>query len=228
VFLPILHVTKGFDMKKTFKISAIAAAAVMMGSLSASAAIIDFTSNSTPLSNGSYTLSGDPVAPASDPDDTAPGALALSNGQFLAGENDGLGVRDDEFASAPPQSITITFNSNKRLTAVYFLDLFLDDNGKEVESGRVSLGTLRDPLNFASVNGTMANTWNKTGFAELTGLNMIGKSFTFWAGPANDGTGRPDGALAAIDVAPVPLPASALLLLGALGGLGAMRRRKKA
>ena len=61
------------------------------------------------------------------------------------------------------------------------------------------------------------------------------KSIRFAAGGAADNIDS-DFALAAIDYAtdadgnpaPIPLPAGGLLLLGALGGLGLARRRKKA
>lgn len=215
-------------MKKTFVIPTLAAAAVFMGAMSASAALLDFTDDSTPLSNGQYTISGDPVAPAADPTDAAPGVVALSNGDSLLGQNDGLGVRDDEITNPPPQSITITFNSNKRLTAVYFLDLFAGVGSAEVEQGRVVIGTERVGTGFESVNGTQVVGTNDPGLAELTGLNLISDSFTFWVARTNDAVGKADGALAGIDVAPVPLPASSLMLLAALGGMGAMRRRKKA
>jgi hypothetical protein len=215
-------------MKKIFTIPTIAAAAVLMGSLSASAALLDFTDDSTPLVTGGYILTGEPVAPAADPTDTAPGVVALTNGDSLLGQNDGLGVKDDEISNPPPQSITITFSSTKRLSAVYFLDLFASSGGGEVEEGRVILGTERAAAGFASVSGTEVVGTGLPGLAELTGLNLVGKSFTFWVARTNDATGTADGALAGIDVAPVPLPASALLLLGAFGGMAAMRRRKKA
>ena len=215
-------------MKKTFTLSTFAAAAVLMGATSASAALIDFTDNSTPLSTSQYTVIGDPVAPAADPGDTAPGPIVLSNGDVLAGENDGLGVKDDEISNPPPQSITINFSSNKRLSAVYFLDLFSSPSGATEEEGRVNIGTERDASSFAFVEGTQPVDSGLPGLGELTGLNLIGKSFTIWVARSNDATGTADGALAGIDVAPVPLPASSLMLLAGLGGIAAMRRRKKA
>ena len=53
-------------------------------------------------------------------------------------------------------------------------------------------------------------------------LNLQGSSISFGA-DAGDDRYR----IASLDVAPVPLPASGLLLLGALGGAFAMRRKKR-
>ena len=68
----------------------------------------------------------------------------------------------------------------------------------------------------------------QSGYAEVLGLSLIGQSFVFTAGSLNDTAGFADGALAAMKVAAVPLPAGGLLLLTALGGLAAVRRRKQA
>ena len=55
------------------------------------------------------------------------------------------------------------------------------------------------------------------------GLDLLaGESFALYS------TDSPDSYISAIAVSPIPLPASGLLLLTAFGGLGAMRRRKKA
>jgi hypothetical protein len=75
---------------------------------------------------------------------------------------------------------------------------------------------------------------NKLLFSAFTGsadFNMVKTlSFQIDSENINELFGGPntqvDGSLASISIGAVPLPASALLLLGGLGGLGAMRRRK--
>lgn len=217
-------------MKAAFSITAASGAILIAGAMSASAALIDFTDDSVPLVTGQYTVTGSPLAP--NRDESGPGPVALTNGDMLLGQNDGIGIKDDEISNPPPQSVTITFKTNVRLKSVYFLDLYKAELVDDAEVAYVGLGGSIDPLSIVgSVTGTetMPDSGPPTsdGLAELTGLNVIGSQFTFWVNPlANDERGRPDSALAAIDVAPVPLPASGLLLLGAAGGMAALRRRK--
>ena len=51
---------------------------------------------------------------------------------------------------------------------------------------------------------------------------------TFTALSTNDKRANPDLAVAAISVAPVPLPAAGWLFVSALAGMGVLSRRRKA
>ena len=59
-----------------------------------------------------------------------PGATGI-----LAGDNDGIGVRDDEIGGG--EYVTITFDRNVKLTAAYFLDLFKSCDGSSSETAYV-------------------------------------------------------------------------------------------
>ncbi|TBN42808.1 VPLPA-CTERM sorting domain-containing protein [Paracoccus subflavus] len=59
-------------------------------------------------------------------------------------------------------------------------------------------------------------------FKDITLLSFIMQT----GGQGQAGNGRVDDI--EVDVAPIPLPASAVLLLAGLGGLAAVRRKKKA
>ncbi|WP_240931663.1 VPLPA-CTERM sorting domain-containing protein [Parasedimentitalea denitrificans] len=64
----------------------------------------------------------------------------------------------------------------------------------------------------------------------VAGINTLSFSATngYQSGSGNPGPGAfRTGVTVTADVSPVPLPAAGLLLIGALGGLGLMRRRKK-
>ena len=56
---------------------------------------------------------------------------------------------------------------------------------------------------------------------------LITKSIKIYIGLTNDRQGFADGSLASVSVAPVPVPAAGLLLLGGVGGLAAVRRKRK-
>lgn len=152
-----------------------------------------------------------------------PGPLGIAT---LVGDNDGIGIVDDEVTAAN-ELLLLTFTNTVSLTGLYFLDLFKSASVTSQASEHV----------FVSVDGGAAIQFGATeafsntgfGYGEFLGQSLTGQKFLFTAGgnnPGNnDSVGNPDFALARLDVAPVPLPAGVLLLGGALGGLGFMRRR---
>jgi hypothetical protein len=79
-------------------------------------------------------------------------------------------------------------------------------------------------VNGPGIDGTVVGAWT---YFTFNFFNAVAGEYTltFDASTRSDSFG---GFIDAIDVAPVPVPAAGLLLLGALGGLAAMRRRKTA
>jgi len=216
-------------MKKSFSIASIAGALVTASAMTASAGLIDFTDDNVDLVvPGVYEVTGKPNA--LNRNDLPPfSPIALTNGDSLVADNDGLGIFDDEISTDGPggidQFVTVTFEKEVKLVAAYFLDVFISSNGNTIEEAFVTLGDMPNGAD-GSAAATQTVGTGEPGLVEITGLNLRGKEFTFWVGRTNDAQGFADGAFAALEVAPVPLPASALLLLGAVGGLAAARRRK--
>ena len=207
----------------TWVVGALAATTV-----SASAAMIDFTDNSifatqTPTSatgsagGFSFTITGSNAPLTYTP---GPGPVA-----WLAGENDGIGIVNDEVGGL--EYVTVTFDRKVRLTGVAFLDLFRQ-SGQDAEQAVVYTGVPPTTANFvAAFEATEMVTPSGTGFGTFD-LLASSDTFTFDAGAGNDGIGIGDFALAGVTVAPVPVPASALLLGGAFGLLSLHRRRRAA
>ena len=206
-------------MTNFLKTTAIAAG-VLVAASAANASIIDFTDSSS-YSNGSITLTGASTMTGAAAGGwsgvAAPGAINLSETGpgpvgVLDGDNDGLGIGDDEL-TFPGESFTITFNNVVTIVGLYFLDHFAPEQVHlEIDGGAHNF-TL---LSFETFPGI--------GYSEFDGLAMTGTEFTFTVGSPNE-IAEPDYALAAIDLAPIPLPAGILLLGGALAGLGLARRR---
>lgn len=147
----------------------------------------------------------------------------------LALVNDGIGIRDDELTTDAGDSIfealTLTFSQSVRITGFHFLDLFLQAGSNTTPVGEIA--------NIAWNSSTISFLANEVigvnggyNFGDPMSVGIYTTALTFTAGASNDNQGYADFALAGIDVAPIPLPAGGLLLLGALGGLGFARRRK--
>lgn len=155
---------------------------------------------------------------------------AITRNETFALDNDGVGIIDDEVTNGD-EALVLTFSKSIFLTAVHFLDLFIGDNG-QVESAITYDADTNTMIVEAFANGNVAGYANKA--VGGVGGEAV-KSIRFVPGPGKD-DGSADFALAGIEFSTnpdgnpniVPLPAGGLLLVGALGGLAMVRRRKKA
>lgn len=204
-----------FDIIK----ATLAAGAVCFSAAAAQAATIDFTKSSTGSSGlvdgVGWTMTATNGTLNNSEKYDGKGKPTTS----LALERDGYGVSGDEITGPKKQAITITFDSAVRITGVAALDLYAN-----------RAGTDREVLNFStdSGSGSIAGVYSggtNGGYAFADGLSFVTNSITFYMGVGKD-DGNGDAALAAVSVAAVPLPASALLMLAGFGGLAAVRRKK--
>lgn len=208
-----------------------------------SAATIDFTgdagvafSASGPAQavatfSGGQTLTVTPIPSGSelnrtdyDGDDFNPDGLALTY------DGIGVGVQDDEVTN-PSEFLELVFSEVTTVTGIWVLDLFkfgadTEQTGDDfTESLLVWFGGRDGALDAPdAVLMATSDAFQNGGWGFLS-LDFTGTRLTLGAGSGNE-VGDPDFALAAVQV--VPLPAAGFLLLGGLGGLAALKRRKKA
>lgn len=198
-----------------------ASASVLLAALWAAptyGAVIDFTDDRVGFSGSlgtiEWILTGNPIEP--NRNEGGPGAIGI-----LVGDNDGVGVLDDE-VTFRGEFLTLSFNQTVKLTAAFFLDLYISPDLTSREVANISVGATPN-VSDASVAADDIFQ-NDFGYRELLGISLVGSEFTFWAAPGNDAQGAPDYALAAVKISPIPIPASLLLLVSALAVMLRIRR----
>ncbi len=208
---------------------AIAGACMAIGASVANAYVIDFTKASTGTSGSlfqgaiNWTMTASGFLNNSQAFD---GNAAPSTG--LAYETDGYGVgrNDDEITTKPTSQewITVTFSAPVLIDAVYFLDLFVSPDGSSREVGQASVNGGNPLISLAAVDIAGSGA---AGSVAANFRPIWASTITFTVLSTNDTFGYADGALAGIGIAPVPVPAAGLMLLGGLGGLAALRKRRR-
>jgi hypothetical protein len=224
----------GFDMIFAGKTFGTALVVGLMGTAGAFASTIDLTSKTTYTTRDTTSATGStveadwaitPVPVDSNLTYYTFGAPELKTpGSPLKFKYDGIGIKDDE-VTYPTESLVMTFSTAVDVEGLYVLDLFGDETVTVYANGDantgISLGT------FGGAQPAVGDIYGGYAYFAISS-DVDVTSLTFVPGAKNDNAGKPDFALAGLVIAPIPLPAAGLLLLGGLGALGAAKRRRKA
>jgi hypothetical protein len=148
---------------------------------------------------------------------------------FLACDNDGAGVTDDEVTfgvgfKEEVERLLVTFENSIDLKKFHFLDLFgvnSQTNDPEAETAQWQINGDGGPGGV--LTGTATDT---VGYAVTGNINEFGMQIEFFADTAfTPSSDNSDFALAAIEI---PVPGTLGLLGAGLLGLGAFARRRVA
>ena len=219
--------------------------------IAANALVADFTdfgafeaaAASAPTNETSASIGGVTVTAIGAPNLTqqtpGPGVLSFF-GRAIVGNNDGLGVNDDEVSEGNTESIEVTFGAKVILEAMAFLDMFYnadrDAANPDLQIGReraeVRFFDGMTEVGFQTVDAPVPSA--PYGFVSVASAYSGAITRLLFTAPKGvldklqfrDDTSN-DFAVAALKFSVVPLPAPAMMLIGALGGFGLLRRRRK-
>lgn len=158
--------------------------------------------------------------------DQSPGTIASQ----LAFLSDGHGVGNSEIGRGPKvtQSITVTFEKAVRVVGFAVIDLFRRTADGDTGEQAIMTGSGGQVVNIFAAQGGVSTNPGVAGYAETKAFpSFLTTSLTFTVGTTNDRSGVPDAALAAIELAPVPVPAGGLVMLAGASALMALGRRRR-
>lgn len=213
---------------------AVTGAVLSLGAVAANAYTIDFTDSGTgttgTLFGGSvnWTMTASGILNNSQAFDGISTPATSASGLSFQTDGYGVGRADDEITTFPngrQEWIRVAFSTPVLVNALYFLDLFIAPNGSSQE---IAVATMNGGFPVVNINAVDVFNRANGGFASTTFAPILASEIFFTVLSSNDSVGFADGALAGIGIAPVPVPAAGLLLLGGLGGLAALKRRRKA